>query len=211
MGEAHFTGYVTDTGVWTIQGAAGEPPPYPQHNVVWEARIAQDRDTGHWSIHPLPAGHKEPALVKVFDSVTAGNLLRVVTSASEGVVGYNDGRFKNTAEIEKLFPGHRVATVVVKFGDKGTYGDCESGDMSQSQAIASWLQGFTQGIYANKSTWEVLLPVVSEHEKAHGHCKKWVADPNPNNVPHIPVWADGCQYGFDSGFDVSLCRLATFF
>lgn len=206
-GESHFAGYVTADGKWHIEGTAGVK--VVPAGVKWAARITESH-TGEWEVTPLPIEHDPvppPTFLHIYDATNPKSLTRFAADSHNILVAYNDGLFNDLTEARALFPNNHIFDVCVKYGDKANFADTEPGNMTQSQAIASWLRELVNGIYADISDWEIMLPVITEHEKTlNRKCVKWIADPNPNNVPHIPAWADICQYGFDGTFDISLAR-----
>ena len=190
-------------GNWGISPAPGTlvVPKFEK----WAVKVTID-DKGEWVTQSLPLEYTTE-FVHMYDATSASSLNRFASDNQNILVAYDDGLYNDITAVKREFPGHIVTSVAVHFGDKADWIDCEPGDVNAAQAIASWQEKLTKGIYADKSIWNSILSEVQEREKAlKRKCLKWIADPNPNNVAHIPNWADACQYGFDGTYDVSLIR-----
>jgi len=171
----------------------------------WASKVTIN-DHGEWTVSSLPLEFSTE-FVHMYDATSSKNLTRFASDNWNILVAYDDGLFNDVAAVKKEFPGHLVTTVAVHLGDRADWIDCEAGNATQAEAIAAWQEELVKGIYADKSDWDLMLGEVQAREKTlKRKCLKWIADPNPNNVPHIPSWADACQYGFDSIYDVSLIR-----
>lgn len=92
----------------------------------------------------------------MYDSVNASAIHGAISSP-EIVAGYIDGRYAWAASDWSLFPEAQHVTITV-FGQAGAnVADCETGDLTPSQA-ATWAEaeinaGRTPTIYCNASTW----------------------------------------------------------
>lgn len=212
MPSSDFKGSVNERGDWLVEGTQGVI--VVPAGIRWAVKLTIDHN-GKWVPSPLPAENDpntqpKPEFVHLYDSTNPQSLIPFASDTHNVLIAYKDGLFNDLNQARKMFPHDIILTVVVRFGDTGNFGDCEAGDLSEGEAIAMWESKLTDGIYADLSTWTAMLTVVQNLEKKRDRkCIKWVADPNPNNVPHIPAWADICQYGFDGTFDVSLARYAS--
>ena len=149
-------------------------------------------------------------LIDFQDAVTAKNL---DPNAKYGVY-YVDGRFANHWAVQKQCPHAKLFGITV-FGALGKdvfACDCESGDLTPSQAEA-WVAAQVKlgvpliCVYASLDVWEKqgLLAALAKYGK---RIKRWVA--HYNNVRAIPDWADADQYADPGPIDRDVA-LANFF
>lgn len=154
----------------------------------------------------------EPEFVRVYDGVTIGALGRVMSSSSDLVAAYDDGRYDNVAAARKDYPTHHIFTIAIHPSDPGDFLDVEPGCCWPPSEAAGWLERRRHagarliGLYGDADTWEALVAVPGIDLRG---VVRWLAD--QNGVPHIPPGYDGCQYdgsALDSRlqYDVSLFK-----
>lgn len=154
----------------------------------------------------------EPEFVRMYDGVMIGALGRVLSTSSDLVAAYDDGRYDNLAAARKDYPGHRIVTIAIHQTDPGDFLDVEPGCCWPPANAKPWLERRRQagakliGLYGDRDTWDVLETVPGIDLRG---VVKWIAD--QNGVPHIPPGFQGCQYdgsALDSKlqYDVSLFK-----
>jgi hypothetical protein len=90
---------------------------------------------------------------KMADSVTPANL----PPGFDFYGAYVDGRYKNYAQVEAMYPGKTVGIAVFSTTNDGIAGDCETGDMTPQTAV-TWVEmrrkaGVNPTIYCSESIW----------------------------------------------------------
>ena len=161
-----------------------------------------------------PKPKPEPEFVRVYDGVTIGALGRFMSSSSDLVAAYDDGRYNNVAAARRDYPGHHVFTIAVFHTDPGDFLDVEPGCCWPPSNAKLWLEYRRRmgakfiGLYGDRDTWNALeaVPGIDLRDVV-----KWIAD--QDGTPHIPPGFDGCQYdgsALDSKlpYDVSLFKTA---
>lgn len=162
------------------------------------------------TVQPKP--QPKPEFVRMYDGVTIGALGRVLSSSSDLVAAYDDGRYDNVAAAKKDYPTHKVVTIAIHPTDPGDFLDVEPGCCWPPSEAAGWLQERRKagakfiGLYGDRSTWEALVAVPGIDLRG---VVKWIAD--QNGMPHIPAGYDGCQYDGSAmdaklQYDVSLFK-----
>lgn len=162
------------------------------------------------TMQPKPV--KAPEFVRVYDGVTISALGRVMSTSSDLVAAYDDGRYDNLAAARKDYPAHKILTIAIRPTDPGDFLDVEPGCCWPPANAKPWLErrrkaGATLiGLYGDADTWTQLEEVPGIDLRG---VIKWIAD--QNGVPHIPAGYDGCQYdgsALDSKlqYDVSLFK-----
>lgn len=141
------------------------------------------------------------------DAVTVANL----SPDALYVALYVDGAYANLAAGKHHCPRAQVLTITVG----GLVGfdccDCETGDLTVTQAIA-WVEAslahgvYRPCVYANASTWDGGL--FAALEKYGDSIRRWVAA-YPGTGANIPAGYDAHQYA-TGGVDLSVC-LPNFF
>lgn len=156
--------------------------------------------------------HPVPEFVRIYDGVTIGALGRVLSSSSDMVAAYDDGRYDNLDAARKDYPGHKILTIAIHPTDPGDFLDVEPGCCWPPSEAAGWLESRRRagakliGLYGDAATWRALVEVPGIDLRG---VVRWLAD--QNGVPHIPPGYDGCQYdgsAVDSKlqYDVSLFK-----
>src|SRR4029077_16921292 len=76
---------------------------------------------------PKPKPRVEPEFVRVYDGVTISALGRMLSSSTDLVAAYDDGRYNTVTAARKDYPHHRVFTIAVFHTDPGDFLDVEPG------------------------------------------------------------------------------------
>lgn len=159
-----------------------------------------------------PKPVRVPEFVRVYDGVTISALGRVMSTSSDLVAAYDDGRYDNLTAARKDYPGHKVLTIAIRPTDPADFLDVEPGCCWPPANAKGWLERRRHagakliGLYGDKDTWDALEAVPGIDLRG---VIKWLAD--QNGIAHIPAGYDGCQYdgsALDSKlqYDVSLFK-----
>lgn len=177
---------------------------------VTNTSTAQKVITTVTTVQPKP--HPVPEFVRMYDGVTIGALGRVLSTSSDLVAAYDDGRYDNVDAARKDYPTHKVVTIAIHPTDPGDFLDVEPGCCWPPADAAGWLQERRKagakfiGLYGDAATWRALVEVPGIDLRG---VVRWLAD--QNGIAHIPAGYDGCQYdgsAMDSKlqYDVSLFK-----
>ena len=177
---------------------------------VTNTPTAQKITTTVTTVQPKP--HPLPEFVRMYDGVTIGALGRVLSTSSDLVAAYDDGRYDNVDAAHKDYPTHKIVTIAIHPTDPGDFLDVEPGCCWPPSEATGWLQQRRKagakliGLYGDRDTWNALEAVPGIDLRG---VIKWIAD--QNGIPHIPPGFDGCQYdgsAVDSKlqYDVSLFK-----
>ena len=177
---------------------------------ITNTKTAQTVVTTVTTVQPKP--QPQPEFVRMYDGVTIGALGRVLSTSSDLVAAYDDGRYDNVDAAKKDYPTHKVVTIAIFPTDDGDFLDVEPGCTWPPSEAAGWLQRRRKagarfiGLYGDRDTWNALEAVPGIDLRG---VVKWIAD--QNGVPHIPAGFAGCQYdgsALDSRlqYDVSLFK-----
>lgn len=161
---------------------------------------------------PKPKPPLQPEFLRMYDGVTIGALGRFLSTSSDLVAAYDDGRYSNVGDAKKDYPTHKVVTIAISHTDPGDFLDVEPGCCWPPANAKLWLDYRRKagakfiGLYGDRDTWNALEAVPGIDLRG---VVKWIAD--QNGVPHIPPGFDGCQYdgsALDSKlpYDVSLFK-----
>jgi hypothetical protein len=147
---------------------------------------------------------------RMFDSTEVGSFPSSLRP-TDVVAGYVDGAWQTFLPLKKRFPNHKVVSITV-FGNKGRCIDIEPGNAKPVDAPRWVRERHAEGVkrpvvYADRSEMlEILRLLEADHIKRDEYYV-WVAD--PTQKPHIPDFADACQWNWSSmgkNLDESLCR-----
>jgi hypothetical protein len=149
-----------------------------------------------------------------YDSVTVADL----PPDGDGYLGYVDGPYRNYEAVRARFPGRPVASVTVTGTSDANVCDCETGDLTPSQA-AGWAKrqlaaGKLPTIYCNASTWPAVKQAVATAGLTPRMGDRYLIaeypGPGAKPDPTIPAGAIGHQYlgspegGSPGHYDVSV-------
>ncbi len=141
----------------------------------------------------------------MYDSVNA-SAIHASFPSPDIVAGYVDGRYAWAATDWSLFPAAQHVTITVLGQAGANVVDCETGDLTPSQA-ASWAQaeiaaGRRPTIYCNTSTWPSVNAALTGLGISLGSVDFWVAQ--YDGVAEIPAGAVAKQYQSTAQYDISL-------
>ena len=150
-------------------------------------------------------------MITMYDTTTPGAVGRLASTSPDAVAGYIDGRYRDVAELERLYPNHRHLSIAVSAADDADCLDIENGDATPSQAPGWVIRQHARGVprpvlYANLSTMPSVTLRLEQSGIARKSVRLWMA--HYNRVVDIPEGFDAHQYTdtFQGrNVDVSVC------
>lgn len=136
-------------------------------------------------------------MIHMYDTVTPGAVGRLASTSPDAIAGYIDGRYKDLAELERLYPNHQHLSIAVSAGDDADCLDVENGDATPAQAPGWVIRQHARGVarpvlYADLSTLPIVMLKVASAGIARRSVRLWMA--HFDQVPNVPDGYDGHQY-----------------
>ena len=150
-------------------------------------------------------------MITMYDTTTPGAVGRLASTSSDAVAGYVDGRYKDLAELVRLYPNHRHLSIAVTADHDADCLDIENGDATPAQAPGWVIRQHARGVprpvlYANLSTMPVVVLRLEQAGIPRKSVRLWMAHFDQHAV--IPDGFDAHQYSdtFQGrNVDVSVC------
>ena len=136
-------------------------------------------------------------MIRMYDTVDPRQIGRLASTSPEAVAGYADGRFRDLAEIEELYPHHHHLAIVVSAGDDGDCLDIENGDALTAEAVGWVRRQHARGaarpvLYANLTTMPAIVQDLSRAGIPRPAVRLWMA--HFDGAENIPEGFDAHQF-----------------